>query len=165
MDIGSQGSRLVLSGLFIRLLGRWKKRRESEGHEIHSVHARRHSPRLSIVTGLVPPSRALCKQAFVAHQRAMLTILRPAMRNVVRETVLEANDRYKDDAEEPGIQVDREVRLAPIDPVIKAARMSPEDVFIALRDEGSDLKGSIESRGDGMRRGHKKPTVGRERQT
>ncbi|KAJ7591712.1 hypothetical protein C8J56DRAFT_780928 [Mycena floridula] len=83
-------------------------------------------PRFSIVTGSVPPSHALCEQAFMAHRRAMTTILLPAMKNVVRKIVLEANDGYRDDGEESEIQ---------------AARMSPEDVVIALRDEGVWFEG------------------------
>ncbi|KAJ7572993.1 hypothetical protein C8J56DRAFT_533595 [Mycena floridula] len=83
-------------------------------------------PRFSIVTGSVPLSHALCEQAFMAHQRAMTTILLPAMGNVVRSIVLEANDGYRDDGEEPGMQESG------------AARMSLEDVVIAWRDEGID---------------------------
>ncbi|KAJ7598111.1 hypothetical protein C8J56DRAFT_161275 [Mycena floridula] len=88
-------------------------------------------PRFSIVTGSVPPSHALCEQAFIAHRRAMTTILLPAMGNVVRSIVLEANDGYRDDGEEPGMQESG------------AAQMSFEDVVIAWRDEGID---SVERR-------------------
>ncbi|KAJ7580590.1 hypothetical protein C8J56DRAFT_1169294 [Mycena floridula] len=57
------------------------------------------------------------------------------------ENRLEVNDGLRDDVEEAGMQESGAARLAPMDPVIKAARMSPEDVVIALRDEGIWFEG------------------------
>ncbi|KAJ7580965.1 hypothetical protein C8J56DRAFT_1057932 [Mycena floridula] len=91
-------------------------------------------PRFSIVT-----SSVLYEQAFMAHWRARTTILQPAIGNVVRSIVLEANDGYRDDGEEPGMQESGAAR--PVNLVIKAARLSPEDVVLAWRDEGIRLEG------------------------
>ncbi|KAJ7598106.1 hypothetical protein C8J56DRAFT_1020144 [Mycena floridula] len=122
--LGSRETSLVLSGLYILSIKEEAGERgqpdlQRPGQE--DVH-----PRFSIVTSSVPSSHAFCKQAFMTHWRAMTMILLPAMGNIVWSFVLEANDGYRDDGEEPGMQESG------------AARMSLEDVVIAWRDEGSD---------------------------
>ncbi|KAG5220320.1 abc domain-containing protein [Salix suchowensis] len=73
-------------------------------------------PRQAIVTADIPPSYALCEQAYNAFQRQQRNILFPAMKNIVRKLVIECG-------------------ADGIDPSVKAARMTPEDVLAELRDE------------------------------
>ncbi|KAF7428973.1 hypothetical protein PC9H_008210 [Pleurotus ostreatus] len=73
-------------------------------------------PRQAIVTADIPPSYALCEQAYNAFQRQQRTILFPAMRNIVRKLVIECG-------------------ADGVDPAVKAARMTPEDVLAELREE------------------------------
>ncbi|KAF4562976.1 hypothetical protein EYR40_007306 [Pleurotus pulmonarius] len=74
----------------------------------HPLHA--------IVTADIPPSYALCEQAYNAFQRQLRNILFPAMKNIVRKLVIECG-------------------ADSVDPAVKAARMTPEDVLAELRDE------------------------------
>lgn len=80
-------------------------------------------PKASTVGGDIPPTFALCEQAFLAHQKQLRTVLIPAMRNLVRKIVIECAT--------PGLGGGGE------DPAIRAARMAMEDVLTELReDEG-----------------------------
>lgn len=73
-------------------------------------------PTAALLNSGVPPSYALCEQAFFAHGRVMRTILFPAMHNVVRKIVISCGVTGKD-------------------PAIIAARMTLEDVLKELQDE------------------------------
>ena len=89
----------------------WTRDEEECEEDEEDVH-----PRLSTVRADVPPSYALCEQAYIAHQRQMRMILLPAMRNIVRRVVIEC-----------GADV--------VDPAMRAARMGLEDVVAELREE------------------------------
>ncbi|KAG5644311.1 hypothetical protein DXG03_008729 [Asterophora parasitica] len=75
-------------------------------------------PTRATLKGEIPPSFALCEQAFIAHSRQMKVVLGAAMRNLVRKIVVECQTRGKVE-----------------DPAIRAARMSIEEVLRALREE------------------------------
>jgi hypothetical protein len=74
-------------------------------------------PRPCTVSGEIPPSFQLCEQAYIAYQKQMRNIMLPAMKNVVRRLVIECG-------------------ADGVDPAVKAARMTPDDIAESLRDEG-----------------------------
>lgn len=82
----------------------------SETDDIH--------PRSSTVRAQVPPSFALCEQAFRAYQKQLRLILLPPMNNLVRKFVIEYSS---------GIAGD---------PAVRAARMDLEEVLAELRAPG-----------------------------
>ncbi|KAJ8489895.1 hypothetical protein ONZ45_g13396 [Pleurotus djamor] len=87
------------------------------GDNYHEQH-----PSEAIVSAAHPPSFALCEQAYQAFQRQLRLILLPAMKNIVRKLVIECSSDG-------------------IDPAVKAARMTHEDVIIELRDEAVWFEG------------------------
>jgi hypothetical protein len=97
------------------------------GEEMEESH-----PHWAIVVADVPPSYALCEQAFIAHGKMMRTILLPAMKNVVRKIVMECG-AAAGVSEAYGSY--RGKRKGLEDPAIVASRMSLEDVIKILREE------------------------------
>ena len=73
-------------------------------------------PRPKTIKAEFPPSFALCEQVYRAYQRQMRDILHPAMSNLVRRIVMESS---ADD----------------LDPTLRVARMSLDEVAKELRDE------------------------------
>ncbi|KAH6884062.1 hypothetical protein BKA70DRAFT_1411100 [Coprinopsis sp. MPI-PUGE-AT-0042] len=108
-------------------------RSEHQGEDKHmSEEPEESHPHWAIVVADIPPSYALCEQAFIAHGKMMRTILLPAMKNVVRKIVMEcgaaasASEAYES-------YRGKTKRLE--DPAIVASRMSLEDVVKILREE------------------------------
>ncbi|KDR69868.1 hypothetical protein GALMADRAFT_214931 [Galerina marginata CBS 339.88] len=92
--------------------------RELEGVD-PSAEEERH-PVPAIVRGKIPPSFALCEQAYVTHMKQMREILGPALKNIVRKLVMECSmmtDKGYDD------------------PAQKARKMHIEEVVTILREE------------------------------
>jgi len=77
-------------------------------------------PMKSTVEGEVPPTYHMCEKAYGAHMKQMREVLIPAMRNIVRKVVVECSFPT-----EKGY----------VDPAIKIARMSLEEVVAILREE------------------------------
>ncbi|KAG6847202.1 hypothetical protein H0H93_009561, partial [Arthromyces matolae] len=73
----------------------------------------------------IPPTFALCEQAFSAHQRQLKEILVPPMKNLVRKIVIECQTPGMTSGPWRGGE----------DPAIRAAKMSMEDVLRELRNE------------------------------
>ncbi|KAK2464403.1 hypothetical protein APHAL10511_003551 [Amanita phalloides] len=87
-------------------------------------------PRSSTVNAEIPPSYALCEQAYVAHQRQMRVVLLPAMKNVVRRLVIECIEdaKYfsKGECTWGGTSDD---------PAMRASKIILEDLLKILREE------------------------------
>ncbi|KAF8623314.1 hypothetical protein AX17_001614 [Amanita inopinata Kibby_2008] len=87
-------------------------------------------PRPLTVRAEMPPSYALCDQAYVAHQRQMRVVLLPAMKNIVRRLVIECAEDSS-----PSVKGDCSWGGYADDPAIRASKMSLEDVLTILREE------------------------------
>lgn len=93
-----------------------------EEGEAHSPTEGRHGgaelkhPRPKTIMAPYPPSFQLCEQVYRAYQRQMRDILLPAMSNIVRRVVMESS---ADD----------------VDPTLRTARMTLDEVGRELRDE------------------------------
>ncbi|KAI0919431.1 hypothetical protein AcV7_006167 [Taiwanofungus camphoratus] len=79
-------------------------------------------PRPKTYQSITPPSFALCDQAFRAFRQQMRDILLPAMKNIVRRVVIEST-------------------ADGIDPTVRTAPMTLEDVVRELREEATWLNG------------------------
>lgn len=79
-------------------------------------------PRPRTYNASCPPTFGLCEVVYRAYQRTMRDILMPAMNNIVRRLLMES-------------QVDG------VDPTVRAAKMSIEDVVKELRDHATWSKG------------------------
>ncbi|PFH47479.1 hypothetical protein AMATHDRAFT_198000 [Amanita thiersii Skay4041] len=90
-------------------------------------------PRQETVCAEMPPSFALCEQAYIAHQRQMRVVLLPAMKNIVRRLVIECAE----DAKTGGaVRGDCTWGGFADDPAIRASKMTLEEVLRILREEG-----------------------------
>ncbi|KAF8883286.1 hypothetical protein BD779DRAFT_1674621 [Infundibulicybe gibba] len=86
---------------------------------IENIPDERH-PKPSTVHAEIPPSYALCEQAYLAHQKQMRVVLLAPMRNIVRRLVIECSAHQ-------GARWE--------DPAMRATRMAMEDVLRVLREE------------------------------
>ena len=86
-------------------------------------------PRPSTLNAEIPPSYALCEQAYVSHQRQMRVVLLPPMKNIVRRLVIECIE----DAKTP--KGDCTWGGSSDDPAMRASKMNLEEVLRILREE------------------------------
>ncbi|KAF7308117.1 hypothetical protein MKEN_01174300 [Mycena kentingensis (nom. inval.)] len=85
------------------------------------------------VPGPSPPTLSLADAGHTAHVRQLRDVLLPPMKNVVRRLVVEcALDSAEDDLNASG---DSHKQKRVVDPAIRAARMSLEDVVREMREE------------------------------
>ncbi|KAJ7616931.1 hypothetical protein DFH06DRAFT_1483602 [Mycena polygramma] len=83
----------------------------------------------------IPPTYGLTEAAHTAHCRQLRVVLLPAFRNVVRRVIVEcALDAAEADAAADADVPDTRARR-PLDPAIRAARMSLAEVVAQLREE------------------------------
>ncbi|KAJ7614240.1 hypothetical protein DFH06DRAFT_1014211 [Mycena polygramma] len=83
----------------------------------------------------IPPTYGLTEAAHTAHCRQLRVVLLPPFRNVVRRVIVEcALDAAEADAAADGDVPDTRARR-PLDPAIRAARMSLAEVVAQLRGE------------------------------
>ncbi|KAJ6517490.1 hypothetical protein C8R47DRAFT_1205714 [Mycena vitilis] len=83
----------------------------------------------------IPPTYGLTEAAHIAHCKQLRVVLLPAFRNVVRRVIVEcALDAAEADAAADVVIPDTHPRR-PLDPAIRAARMSLAEVVAQLREE------------------------------
>ena len=97
---------------------------------LDSGDAAEEHPRPSTLNAEIPPSYALCEQAYVSHQRQMRVVLLPPMKNIVRRLVIECLEDVKTPC-----KGDCTWGGTSDDPAIRASKINLEDVLRILREE------------------------------